>query len=156
MHEICWVISTVAVVVWSIACMFNERSSPAQLLYCALSLHTTSSALSNPITKLLPRVTNVNNVLVYVYSLQYGRNPVHVVSWIENWANINIFSLFFMAQNGVTPLYVASLKGHRAVVELLLGNGADVSICNKVLTTPPLLDKIICTSLTCKRIAWVS
>ena len=37
-------------------------------------------------------------------------------------------------QTGVTPLRSASLRGHAAVVELLLLNGADVSICDEVRT----------------------
>ena len=35
-------------------------------------------------------------------------------------------------QDGSTPLYWASLYGHTAVVELLLLNNADVSICDEV------------------------
>ena len=44
---------------------------------------------------------------------------------IPNWL-INI-------QNGCTPLYLASSKGHVAVVRLLIKRNADVTICTKVL-----------------------
>ena len=37
-------------------------------------------------------------------------------------------------QTGDTPLMSASFNGHAAVVELLLLNGADVSICDEVRT----------------------
>ena len=43
-------------------------------------------------------------------------------------------------QRGVTALYFASLKGRVTVVRLLLENGADVNICNKVV-----MDFISCT-----------
>ena len=36
-------------------------------------------------------------------------------------------------QVGETPLYIASWKGHGAVVKLLLEQHADVSICKKVM-----------------------
>ena len=36
-------------------------------------------------------------------------------------------------QDGKTPLYIASQKGHWAVVKLLLEQHADVSICNTVM-----------------------
>ena len=36
-------------------------------------------------------------------------------------------------QNGVTPFLSASLSGHTAVVQLLIENGADISICEEVL-----------------------
>ena len=36
-------------------------------------------------------------------------------------------SLFSLIQDGVTPLYVASQKGHEGVVELLLDKGANVN-----------------------------
>ena len=35
-------------------------------------------------------------------------------------------------QTGETPLFSASFNGHAAVVDLLLQNGADVSICDEV------------------------
>ena len=33
-----------------------------------------------------------------------------------------------MSQNGVSPVYVASLKGHTDVVELLVQAGADIHL----------------------------
>ena len=36
-------------------------------------------------------------------------------------------------QNGVTALYYASQEGHVTVMRLLLENGADVNICDKVV-----------------------
>ena len=41
-------------------------------------------------------------------------------------------------QNGVTPVYSASSKGHTAVVQLLIENGADISICDEVYTVVTL------------------
>ena len=35
-------------------------------------------------------------------------------------------------QYGRTPVYCASQKGNTAVVELLIENGADVTLCDKV------------------------
>lgn len=43
------------------------------------------------------------------------------------------FSLLLYAQNGCTALYLASGKGHVAVVKLLLQRLADVSISREVL-----------------------
>ena len=37
-------------------------------------------------------------------------------------------------QTGKTPLYWASISGHRAVVELLLQNGADINIVDEVMS----------------------
>ena len=36
-------------------------------------------------------------------------------------------------QTGKTPLYCASISGHRAVVELLLDNDADTNISDEVM-----------------------
>lgn len=38
----------------------------------------------------------------------------------------------FHVQNGNTALILASLKGHVAVVQLILQHNADVNICNEV------------------------
>ena len=40
--------------------------------------------------------------------------------------------LILFIQDGSTPLFWASLYGHTTVVELLLLNNADVSICDEV------------------------
>ena len=40
---------------------------------------------------------------------------------------------YMYLQDGRTPLYIASCKGHGAVVKLLLQQHADVSICRKVM-----------------------
>ena len=37
-----------------------------------------------------------------------------------------------LSQNGFTPLYVASQKGHSQVAELLLSKGADVNLLDQV------------------------
>ena len=36
-------------------------------------------------------------------------------------------------QSGDTPVNIASWSGHTAVVQLLIENGADISICDEVL-----------------------
>ena len=46
--------------------------------------------------------------------------------------NIIMVLLILFIQDGKTPLLWASFYGHTAVVELLLLNNADVSICDKV------------------------
>ena len=40
--------------------------------------------------------------------------------------------ILYNVQDGETPLYIASWKGHGAVVKLLLEQHADVSICQTV------------------------
>ena len=35
-------------------------------------------------------------------------------------------------QRGDTPVNIASFEGHAAVVQLLIENGADISICEEV------------------------
>ena len=41
-------------------------------------------------------------------------------------------SLLLSLQFGETPVYSASMEGHSAVVQLLIENGADISICDEV------------------------
>ena len=48
-------------------------------------------------------------------------------------------------QSGRTPVYTASWKGHTAVVELLIENGADISICEEVCSLTIIIG--ICTKL---------
>ena len=43
-----------------------------------------------------------------------------------------VFIIFVIAQDDKTPLYLASLKGHEAVVRLLIKEKADINICSKV------------------------
>ena len=45
-----------------------------------------------------------------------------------------------MTQRGMTALYIASQEGRVTVVRLLLGKGADVDICDKVV-----MDFVSCT-----------
>ena len=45
---------------------------------------------------------------------------------------ITIASLFSLMQDGFTPLYVASEKGHKGLVDLLLDKGANVDQQTKV------------------------
>ena len=45
---------------------------------------------------------------------------------------ISILVVVCVIQHSCTPLYYASKKGECALVELLLKNGANVSICSKV------------------------
>ena len=62
----------------------------------------------------------------------------------------NCMHFIIIHQTGWTPLISASFHGHAAVVELLLQNGADVSICIEVLyslaTNPKACTCIIYTS----------
>ena len=41
--------------------------------------------------------------------------------------------VIFVIQTGLTSLHAASFKGHKAIVELLLDNGADIDIQDKVI-----------------------
>ena len=47
---------------------------------------------------------------------------------------INIASLFSLMQNGYTPLYIASHKGHKEVVKLLIDKEATINKQIKVYT----------------------
>ena len=42
------------------------------------------------------------------------------------------FPIVHSLQSGHTPIFSASVNGHAAVVQLLIENGADISICQKV------------------------
>ena len=52
-----------------------------------------------------------------------------------------------ITQVGCTPLYLATIKGHLAVVKLLIEKGADVNICNMVssydLSSHPIIKEFI-------------
>ena len=64
---------------------------------------------------------NTINILIvwHVYTLSSSKNIIMVL-------------LILFIQDGSTPLFWASFYGHTAVVELLLLNNADVSICDEV------------------------
>ena len=58
-------------------------------------------------------------------SLQYSQTTICGSYYL-------FLSLLFSLQFGQTPVYSASCQGHSAVVQLLIENGADISICNEV------------------------
>ena len=59
-----------------------------------------------------------------------GEIGVPCVSYL--WLQRLFLSLLFSLQSGETPVWTASWKGHSAVVQLLIENGADINICNEV------------------------
>ena len=54
-----------------------------------------------------------------------------VLKEVSSYRNCRL--LLQYAQDGTTPLYITSWKGHGAVVKLLLQQHADVSICETVM-----------------------
>ena len=52
-----------------------------------------------------------------------------------------------LIQNGCTALYLASLKGHVAVVKQLLMENPDVNICNKVAIIFSLCCSLVKTAI---------
>ena len=78
-----------------------------------------------------------------VYHLESCLPHPHTRSCLENdILNTDILTILLfvislsmvMTQEGWTALYMASHQGHETVVRLLLEKGADVSICDKVVT----------------------
>ena len=55
-----------------------------------------------------------------------------------------------MTQEGVTAIYIASFRGHKRVVRLLLEKGADVNICDKVV-----MDFMSCTCVYEYSASWL-
>ena len=53
-----------------------------------------------------------------------------------------------LIQVGKTPLICASLKGHLAIVKLLLEKGANVNICDEVIMY--LVHSAVVAHITCK------
>ena len=41
---------------------------------------------------------------------------------------------YWVPQNGITPLHVSEENGYKEVVEILLGNGAEVNAPTKVIS----------------------
>ena len=54
---------------------------------------------------------------------------------------------FLSIQDGNTALLVAALRGHVAVVQMLLEHNADVTICDKVLILKPSNAKLFMKSI---------
>ena len=80
---------------------------------------------------------NTTTWLLYrnpVHSRAYEPFSPHTVSHVQ-------CSVVCSLQNGDTPVNIASWKGHTAVVKLLIENGADISICDKV---HHISNKLIC------------
>ena len=42
--------------------------------------------------------------------------------------------MIFCLQNGITPVWLAAEKGNSRAVKLLMNNGADITIADKVTT----------------------
>ena len=64
-----------------------------------------------------------------------------------------IYMHFPLTQNGSTPLYIASENGHSDVVNILIGNGADVNLVEEVrkifLTRYTDMYEMMCTCYSC-------
>ena len=68
----------------------------------------------------------VQYIVVWVYIRECACSILHEeLLYHDNVVLIHV-------QDGATPLYIASWKGHGAVVKLLLDHHADVSISKKV------------------------
>ena len=57
-----------------------------------------------------------------------------------------------LTQDGITPLYAASLKGHREVVDILTSNGADVDLASEVCLVVYTIPYVYCTTAVIPRV----
>ena len=63
------------------------------------------------------------------------------------WSNTilhGLFIIFYCNQNGFTPMILAAVKGHKDIVEYLVGQGLDKDIQNEVRTNHVHVPSYVC------------